>query len=271
MTARIAGFISRAEAGLRAPRSISRRISPANGGAAPHYGGPAQRIAEHATCLRRWKAWQDYHMDSHGWADIAYTGGYCDHGYALAGRGAGVRTAANGTNAGNDSYYGVVWIGGQGETPTQAALDALDWWVLELRTHGGAGDRVVPHQVFTGTQCPGTPLIGRAQQLDRQPISADGPAVPPPVPSPTPPPAPRPQPIVPPYPGLSRQGMRNSRATRAYQQRLRDRGWRIVVDGDHGPATTAVLRAFQAEKRLVADGVGGQNTWRALWTAQVTR
>lgn len=76
-------------------------------------------------------------------------------------------------------------------------------------------------------------------------------------------------PHVPAYPGVTRQGMRGA-VTRAYQQRLKDRGWRITVDGDHGPATTAVLKAFQAEKGLAVDGVGGRNTWTALWTRPIT-
>lgn len=72
---------------------------------------------------------------------------------------------------------------------------------------------------------------------------------------------------IPPYPGVTREGMRNSGVTRAYQQRLKDRGWNIVVDGNHGPVTTDKLRRFQAGKGLRADGVGGENTWNALWTA----
>lgn len=102
-----------------------------------------------------------------------------------------------------------------------------------------------------------------------RPAYADAPSAPPSAPPPAPPAPPHTH--VPAYPGLTREGMRNSGATRAYQQRLKDRGWRITVDGDHGKGTTAVLRAFQAEKGLGADGVGGQNTWRALWATQVTR
>lgn len=80
------------------------------------------------------------------------------------------------------------------------------------------------------------------------------------------PPPPPPHTHVPPFPGITREGMRSG-VSRAYQQRLKDRGWNIVVDGKHGPATTAILRKFQAEKGLQADGVGGENTWNALWTA----
>lgn len=80
----------------------------------------------------------------------------------------------------------------------------------------------------------------------------------------------RPAPALPPYPGISRPSSRVSGATRAFQARLKARGWRVTADGIHGPATTAALRAFQKEKGLTVDGVGGPATWRALWVAPVT-
>lgn len=273
MTGRIAGFVTRAEAGLRRPRSVSRNITPAQGGVAVHYGGPAQKLGDHAACVRRWAQWQRFHVDSRGWSDIAYTGGYCDHGYAFAGRGAGVRTAANGTNAGNDDYYAVTWLGGEGEVPTTAALDALEWWVAELRK-AGAGKRVRAHRSFKPTGCPGDHLVRVAADLDGQPVETTPTPTPAPAPAKPAPASPRPAlaaPKVPPYPGLTVEGMRNSRVTARFQQRLKDRGWKITVDGDHGPGTSRVLRAFQQEKRLQVDGKGGPATWKALWAAPVTR
>lgn len=74
---------------------------------------------------------------------------------------------------------------------------------------------------------------------------------------------------VPPYPGLVRKGSRGA-VVRAYQQRLRDRGWAIEVDGVFGPKTESIIKQFQAEKQLVVDGVAGPQTWHALWTAPVT-
>lgn len=149
------GFLTRDQIGLRAPRSRSTNITPENGGVAGHYGGPAQNIQSHSDCLRKWRGWQNYHMDTHGWVDIAYTLGVCDHGYIFAGRGAGVRTAANGTNYGNQNYYAVCWIGGQGETPTQDAVDAFWQAVRMLRSQGKAGNDVKKHKDFKATSCPG--------------------------------------------------------------------------------------------------------------------
>ena len=174
MTARIAGFVSRADAGLRKPRSISRNISPSDGGVAFHYGGPASTAKEHADCVKQWRGWQAFHMDSRGWADIAYTMGVCQHGYAFAGRGAGVRTAANGTNFGNENFYAVCWLGGEGQTPTQAAYDAFEWAVLNLRKTG-AGRAVRPHQFFKGTACPGGHLVTHAGRLHNTNIGSTAP------------------------------------------------------------------------------------------------
>lgn len=187
MTGRIAGFVTRADAGLRGPESVSHKFTPERGGVAVHYGGPAVSAAnpgsDHSKCIQTWKFWQDYHMDHHGWVDIAYTGGFCNHGFAFAGRGVGARTAANGTNGANQNFYAVVWIGGQGQAPTSEALDAADWWMSSLRSHG-AGDSVRPHQSFKPTSCPGAELVRYAKSRDRQAISSS------PVPSPSPKPTP---------------------------------------------------------------------------------
>lgn len=175
MTPRITGFVTRAQAKLRPPRSVSRNITADRGGVAVHYGGPAQKIRSHADCVARWRAWQTFHMDGHGWVDIAYTGGFCDHGYAFAGRGLGIRTAANGTDSGNQAYYAFVWIGGDGETPTANALGALAWWVQQARDHA-AGMRARPHRVFTSTSCPGPHLADAAARMDNRPILKPAPA-----------------------------------------------------------------------------------------------
>ena len=63
-----------------------------------------------------------------------------------------------------------------------------------------------------------------------------------------------------------------------FQQRMRDRGWTITVDGYDGlnqlPVNQgqmpAVVAAFQAEKGLTVDHLVGPKTWAAAWTAPVT-
>jgi peptidoglycan hydrolase-like protein with peptidoglycan-binding domain len=55
-----------------------------------------------------------------------------------------------------------------------------------------------------------------------------------------------------------------------WQRRMRSRGWPIVVDGQYGPQSAHVARAFQIEKHLPVDALIGKRTWDAAWTAKVT-
>lgn len=63
---------------------------------------------------------------------------------------------------------------------------------------------------------------------------------------------------------------RDRHGIRQLQQRLKDRGWRISVDGRYGTATRDVVRKFQREKRLRVDGAVGAQTWAALWESPIT-
>ena len=63
-----------------------------------------------------------------------------------------------------------------------------------------------------------------------------------------------------------------------WQQRMKDRGWTITVDGLYGPKgattpqgeTAAVAKAFQQEKGYTVDGLIGPQTWDGAWSAPVT-
>lgn len=74
---------------------------------------------------------------------------------------------------------------------------------------------------------------------------------------------------APAYPMLLRRGSKGN-FVRQFQQRLRDRGWKIDVDGIFGPKTEEIVRAFQKEKGLTVDGLVGPNTWRAFWQSPIT-
>lgn len=62
----------------------------------------------------------------------------------------------------------------------------------------------------------------------------------------------------------------NSEHLRRWQQRMKDRGWHIMVDGRYGPNTAGITRSFQAEKGLRVDALIGPYTWRAAWEAPIT-
>jgi putative peptidoglycan binding protein/CHAP domain-containing protein len=74
---------------------------------------------------------------------------------------------------------------------------------------------------------------------------------------------------TPPFPGYCSLGSVGT-ATRQTQQRLKDRGWTIDVDGEFGPGTDAAVRKYQANHDLEVDGVVGPQTWDNLWTSRVS-
>jgi peptidoglycan hydrolase-like protein with peptidoglycan-binding domain len=57
---------------------------------------------------------------------------------------------------------------------------------------------------------------------------------------------------------------------RAFQQRLHDRGWPLVVDGAWGDRSADVLQQFQRQAGIDPDGVGGAQAWTALWLRPIT-
>lgn len=172
MVAHIKGFRTRAQVGLIKPKSVSYKVNPEGGGLVVHWNGPRAANTSHDQCEATWRNVQKFHMAApRNWVDIAYSIAFCNHGYVLAGRGYGVRTAANGTNHGNQYFLAAYWIGGEGQTPTGEAYDALDWIIVDFRKKG-AGKRVQPHEDFTGSRCPGADLKQRARERDNKNIDA---------------------------------------------------------------------------------------------------
>ncbi len=65
---------------------------------------------------------------------------------------------------------------------------------------------------------------------------------------------------------------RFSETAKAWQQRMRDRGWRITVDGYFGPQSSGVASKFAAEKGLspAVRGTLDAAVFTAAWIAPVT-
>lgn len=168
-----APILTRGQLGMRGPRSISTNISPTEG-CTLHYGGdPVGGFPwEHSRCPSIWRAWQDFHMDGHGWADIAYNAGVCPHGFILEGRWLGVRSAAQGTNEGNLRSYAIVYLGGVGEALTDPAkiafVDAIE--LFRRSASRPAGQPVHDHDDWHSTSCPGAEL--RAWNAAGRPLPA---------------------------------------------------------------------------------------------------
>jgi peptidoglycan hydrolase-like protein with peptidoglycan-binding domain len=77
--------------------------------------------------------------------------------------------------------------------------------------------------------------------------------------------APAPTPTaIPNYPGLLKKGSRGD-IVKLVQQKLKDGGMNIAVDGDFGGKTEQAIRDFQQFKHLTIDGVVGKITWSAIF------
>lgn len=258
-------FVSRAEWGARAGRGVSTNITPQ--GNTAHYEGPHMGSYGHERCASVVRGIQAYHMDRNGWADIAYTSLVCQHGVIFEGRWFGRRTAANGTNTGNQiSYAHCVIIGVDDQFPAEA-MQALHDVFTYFEQHGSGARRWV-HQDWFNTSCPGAPVMG----FVRGGLIVNGsPPPPPPAPAPAPPapPAPAPAPredsdLVVNLPTISRGS--NGTAVRNLQGLLMAAGRQVTIDGDFGPGTESALKNWQAAAGVPggADGVCGTNSWRWL-------
>lgn len=102
---------------------------------------------------------QRYHMATRGWSDIAYNWLVGQSGRVYIGRGLGIRSAANGTNRGNDSSYAVCFLIGGDEAPSAAAVAA----VQRLKKWVGV-DSVKVHADWKATECPGSAITSLVQR-----------------------------------------------------------------------------------------------------------
>jgi len=159
-------FIPRAEWGGGGHRATTAGFRPEDGGVTAHHEGTrglqAQLLADHRHCYQVVRAIFDFHTrpvsrGGRGWADIAYTALACPHGYTFEGRWLGRRTAANGTDAGNDAWYAVCALVGEGEEPAAGLLAGMRTTVHHLWSKD-ARDRVNGHRDHKATECPGDAL-----------------------------------------------------------------------------------------------------------------
>jgi hypothetical protein len=154
------GLVHREQWGARQPRNVTPLEDKDLRGIAVHYSAMAA-VEDHAGCDDRVRQIQNGHMDGNGWADIAYSWLTCQHGYAFQGRGWGVRTAANGTNAANDRYHAVCFLGADREgrddvTPTGRKVIASV--IAQGRDLYPKAWEVRLHKDFRATACPGLEL-----------------------------------------------------------------------------------------------------------------
>jgi hypothetical protein len=153
-------LVSRRRWGARPPRCRDTLPAARVRGLAVHYSASnADEHASHANCAARVRAIQRFHQDEQGFCDIAYSFVFCKHGFVFVGRGWGTRTAAQGTNVGNDHYHAACFLGddtARRDDVTALGRRALAQLVLASRRR--FGDEVRPHSGFRATACPGDDL-----------------------------------------------------------------------------------------------------------------
>jgi hypothetical protein len=152
--------INRREWGARNPRCQEALPVSSTKGIAVHYSGTmAEADMDGGSVMR---SHQRYHMDTKGWCDIAYTGEFNDEGERYEGRGFGKRTAANGTNKGNDDYYAFCFQGadkaGRDDVGPKGRMALAEFIYDYQKAASGRMPIVKPHSDFTSTACPGDEL-----------------------------------------------------------------------------------------------------------------
>lgn len=204
--------------------------------------------------------------------DVPYTVVVHPNGDIFTGRYLnGVPALGAHTGGHNSEGLGLAAIGNYvsevpGDTLLESLAHVLTAWVEKgfiTRTFQLIGHQDAPY----ATACPGTQLKAQIARILGAATIGLGNV------SPTPAPVPQvPQIPVNNYPAFPAYLRKGSKGVyvRQIQQRLRDRGWNITVDGDFGPATDRIIRLFQKEKGLGIDGVVGPLTWKAIWLSPVT-
>lgn len=242
-------IVTRKQWGARPARSRSTLSNPT--GMTTHWEGVKVGKLDHGRCAGVVREIQRFHMDGRGWVDVAYSALVCQHGYVFEGRWLGVRTAANGTNAGNRAHYAVCVMAGPGDTITPAAKAGVADTYAYFRAHS-AGPEAKCHRDWKPTMCPGDELCGFVRAGLPGASTKPTPADPPSAPQPTPAPAGR----------WLRLGDRGGHVPKlqAMLNALSPDSADVRVDGVFGRRTDAQVRTLQAFFGLGVDGVVGPQT-----------
>lgn len=219
-----------------------------------HCSANTMEPAGKRTARQRFNVLRDYHMNVRGWRDIGYHWYIDITGEVIKGR-TGTGAHVMGHNRGT---IGICLWGGRGGTATdniednftQEQITALIDLVHTLQSEYG-DVKVSGHNQYANKACPtfnvpawwasvsGIPVVAAMQANNG-------------------------------YPTL-RAGMRGI-FVKELQIKLRDKGYPVGnIDGHFGKLTKQALLGFQAEQELVADGIAGVKTWRALQEVEAAR
>jgi len=209
------------------------------------------------------------------YVDVPYTVVVHPDGTIMTGRYLnGVPALGAHTKGHNSTAVAIAVIGNYvNDQPTQAAINSVATILSAFIANGFITPSFVlkAHQDAPyATACCGTNLKAKIAEI----LGKVGHASPVYTPQPV---KQKPQTPVsnhPAYPMLLRKGSKGVFVVQL-QQKLRDRGWKyegqkLVVDGDFGGKTEAVVKWYQAEKGLKVDGIVGPATWNSIFKSPIT-
>jgi hypothetical protein len=133
-------------------------------GVSVHYPGSGSEFLNKLTqaqVISRLNGWREYHMNVRGWSDIGYQMAIDGSGRVWTLRGIGRKPAASASKPNpqaNSEWGAVLFIVGNNEPPTPAALEAFrDWFNDEWLDIYPNAKRIVGHGDVPGaaTECPG--------------------------------------------------------------------------------------------------------------------
>lgn len=163
-------IIPRDEWGARPPKTGPTRLTNFDEGWIGHWLGIG--YASDKTDEEIMRLVQAFHQDDRGWNDFAYNFAIGRSARIFEGRGWGKRGAHAGTNAVNNRSMAIVFLIGQGETPTPDMYHAAEELLHEGLDRGYDPNQFRPHSDVRSTQCPG-PAITRWLKETTMPTPSD--------------------------------------------------------------------------------------------------
>lgn len=190
-------MISRAQWGARPPKWNPGRVVPALG-MFIHYNGPevspAVTAGDYESVCRFLRGIQNFHMDSNGWPDIAYSFAVDSAGRTYELRGWGVAGAH--TMDWNWKSHAIFLPLGGNQAPTEEQLAACRSLIADHNDRYGVGFVKGHQQAPNQTSCPGPVVMRLINEGAFNPGAAPAPK------PPAPPAPPKPTPVIPAPPGV---------------------------------------------------------------------
>jgi hypothetical protein len=151
-------YFSREEWGARPPEPGPGYLTVNRvRGIALHWPAMSGRLTTTRAVKSALRNWQAYHMDTHGWSDIAYQIAIDQRGNRYKLRGLWRQSAANGDTDVNEEFGAILLVVGPGEPLTDALINATRRAVADHRDRFPNSRLIVPHSQIRpgGTSCPG--------------------------------------------------------------------------------------------------------------------